>query len=404
MSVLTDTLTKSGYELISIGAEIFPCTIMLGGEPIGFLKQDGAVSLLPEYEPSRRELESIAEYSREFGSLEQSSHGLIMTRYQDTFLAVEYNPENHAPVYQIYKEQENGEPQRIEVTADRNAAVSQFMGLSGLVRGQTEEPQKDTDKQKEYEVKPQEKKYSITNRNGEEVGYIGKNGMAVMYSSKSEHTEPHQPSFFSRLKEKLAEIGLAIRVHFRRSGAHYAIHDKEHDIAYISPEHQISYTSYATPEQTKKIDALVAEILAERKEPAREQERAAEAPVKDQEKEQDVQQPDTHSALVQEADRQQETPDEKTRKEREIVLRDFERGKEELNLLSGFHPEAESRKKAAFLQLFGTENKDEFLADLKAGKYDNPKLQTDLNRIELKNELFGKEDVSRQKGEMSHVI
>ena len=78
MSVLTDTLTRAGYELISIGSEVFPCTIMHDGEPIGFLKQDGVVSLLPEYEQSRGELESVAAYAQEFKDLEQSGQGLVM--------------------------------------------------------------------------------------------------------------------------------------------------------------------------------------------------------------------------------------------------------------------------------------------------------------------------------------
>ena len=491
MSVLTDTLTKAGYELISIGSEVFPCTIMHDGEPIGFLKQDGAVSLLPEYEQSRGELESVAAYAQEFKDLEQSEQGLVMTRYRDTFLTVDYSLDTHEPVYHIYRNQENGEPQRLETTADRDAAVSYFMGLSGLARRQTAEPQKDTPQPKERAVKPKQQKYSITNPDGKEVGYIGKNGMAVMYGGKPAHAQPPQPSFFDKLREKLAEIGLAIRVHFRRGGTHYAIHDKAHDIAYISPDRKISYTSYATPEQTQKIDALDAEIMAERAAPAQEQA----APSQEQEKEQTVQlqTPPVQEAVqhdapsvpseetisevaqsiqqpvqeqeidaadlmqavavpnspAQEAPEQeavqetqqpapavQETaqensapaapaqeskddqqkqaretalmaaPDEEMRNTREMVLHDFERGKEEMKLLGTFNTEADERKKDAFIKLYGTEDETKFLADLGAGKYDKPDLLTSLDRIALQNILFDRktDDVSQEKGEKNHAI
>ena len=102
MSVATNLLTNSGYELISIlGNSVFPCTVVKDGQPLGFILQNGTVSLLPEHENVRAELEAINTFARNHRGLEQRPEGLLMTQYQNCMLTADYDAQNRQAVYKI---------------------------------------------------------------------------------------------------------------------------------------------------------------------------------------------------------------------------------------------------------------------------------------------------------------
>ena len=73
------------------------------------------------------------------------------------------------------------------------------------------------------------------------------------------------PSFFEKLKERLKEIGLALKVIFTPHGKHYAINNRQQqEIASVSEtQHTVTYTDAATNEQKAQIDALVDELRSE---------------------------------------------------------------------------------------------------------------------------------------------
>ena len=261
MSLATNLLTDAGYELISISGEnVFPCTIVKDGTPLGFILRDGAVSLLQEHEQARGELEAINTFARNHSGLEQRPEGLIMTQYRQYTLVANYDSANRTAVYSILENTGNG-LRELQSISNREDAVQAFVKQSGLLLShQDREPQKEN----RPRLVTEPKQYVIVDPAGKEVGYVGRNGMAKMYADKP---KPERPSFLDMLRKKLAEIGMSIRVHYRRKGQHYAVRDdvSQRDVAYLTPEQPRSsqYTPYATPQQQARIDAIVEEILAE---------------------------------------------------------------------------------------------------------------------------------------------
>ncbi len=336
MSLTTELMTKAGYELTSIGAEIFPCTLTKDGEPIGFLKEDGTVSLLREFEASREELEAIAAYGQEYGMLENIPEGQLMTSFRDVSMTVQYDFGLRQPVYRIYRETDNGK-ELLSVTGDRENSVTQFLSFSGLSQSPQRESVSEisTRSQELSSQKPVVQKYSIQDKDGKEVGYISSKGKAVLYGQQP--APAAKPSFFDKLRQKLSEIGLAVRVRFQRNGAHYTIHNQTSDIAYISPEQQITYTPTATDEQRKKIDALVAEILAER-----EQGKKATSA-------QDI-------TWIPSMDEEVPEPEENLllKQRNESVLKEFDAKMEQIALMEGFNPEQSEKDREAVRDTYGT--------------------------------------------------
>ena len=355
MSLTTELMTKAGYELTSIGAEIFPCTLTRDREPIGFLKEDGTVSLLREFEAAREELEAIAAYGQEYGMLENIPEGQLMTSFRDVSMTVQYDFGLRQPVYRIYRETDNGK-ELLSVTGDRENSVTQFLSFSGLSQSPQRESVSEisTRSQELSSQKPVVQKYSIRNEDGKEVGYISSKGKAVLYGQQP--APAVKPSFFDKLRQKISEIGLAVRVQFQRNGAHYAIHNQTSDIAYISPEQQITYTPSATDEQRKKIDALVAEILAEREQGKK---TTPEQAVPVQEPAQDI-------TWIPSMDEEVPEPEENLllKQRNESILKEFDAKMEQIALMEGFNPEQSEKDREAVRNTYGTLDRAELEAML----------------------------------------
>lgn len=349
MSLATNLLTDAGYELISINGEsVFPCTIVKDGAPLGFIMRDGTVSLLPEHEQARGELEAINAFARSHSGLEQRPEGLMMTQYRQYALVANYDPKSRSAIYSILERTENGfrETQRI---SNREDAVQAFVKQSGLLLShQDREPQKEN----RPRLVTEPKQYIIVDPEGKEVGYVGRNGMAKMYADKP---KPERPSFLDTLRKKLAEIGMSIRVHYRRKGQHYAVRDdaSQRDVAYLTPEQprSIQYTPYATPQQQARIDAIVEEILAEQARTAAEHLLSQQhtqmqpAPVP-QQPAPDPQQPSPVP--------QQSVLSGQEQQRAVAILHDFDAKMREIAMVEGFNPELASRQKEILTQLYGT--------------------------------------------------
>ena len=130
MSLATNLLTDAGYELISISGEnVFPCTIVKDGTPLGFILRDGAVSLLQEHEQARGELEAINTFARNHSGLEQRPEGLIMTQYRQYTLVANYDSANRTAVYSILENTGNGLRELQSISNRR--AVQAFVKQSG---------------------------------------------------------------------------------------------------------------------------------------------------------------------------------------------------------------------------------------------------------------------------------
>ncbi len=382
MSLATNLLTDAGYELISINGEsVFPCTIVKDGAPLGFIMRDGTVSLLPEHEQARGELEAINAFSRSHSGLEQRPEGLFMTQYQQYALVANYDRTSRAAIYSILERSENGF-REIQRLSNREDAVQSFVKQSGLLLS-------DQDRKPEKENRPrlatEPKQYVIVDPTGKEVGYVGRNGMAKMYVDKP---KPERPSLLDMLRKKLAEIGMSIRVHYRRKGQHYAVRDdvSQRDVAYLTPEQprSIQYTPYVTPQQQARIDAIVEEILAE-------QARAAVEPLSSQQLTQA--QPSQQAPVQQAVQPQQEQPlpvpqqpsrqapvqqavqPQQEQQKATAILNDFDAKTREIAMIEGFNPDLAAQQKEILTQLYGTLDRSVLVDSIARGKFTN-----DMNR------------------------
>ena len=384
MSLATNLLTDAGYELISINGEsVFPCTIVKDGAPLGFIMRDGTVSLLPEHEQARGELEAINAFSRSHSGLEQRPEGLFMTQYQQYALVANYDRTSRAAIYSILERSENGF-REIQRLSNREDAVQSFVKQSGLLLS-------DQDRKPEKENRPrlvtEPKQYIIVDPEGKEVGYVGRNGMAKMYADKP---KPERPSFLDTLRKKLAEIGMSIRVHYRRKGQHYAVRDdaSQRDVAYLTPEQprSIQYTPYATPQQQARIDAIVEEILAEQARTAAEhllsQQHTQMQPAPVPQQPAPVPQQPAPVPQQPAPDPQQPSPvpqqsvlSGQGQQRAVAILHDFDAKMREIAMVEGFNPELASQQKEILVQLYGTLDRSALVNSIAHGDFAN-----DMNR------------------------
>jgi hypothetical protein len=284
-------LTKAGYEVSSIGNDVLPCTLRVGNQPIGFLLDDLSVRLLPDQEKERARLQPIISFAAENQGIEQDQGEYKLSQYQNVILTASFDYESCRPVYNIYSEDQNKEWILLNSSEVKSVATKDFAERSGLVLGEIPAPALEADrilrfmdavKQKGYQLRENReeahRRYDITDQDGKEVGYIGKDNRVTITSEDSGvrraltntylDTNPDSndllPAFFEKLKESLKGIGMALKVIFTPKGRHYAIHNQQHrEVATISEQHEVTYTGSASAEEKARIDALVEELRRE---------------------------------------------------------------------------------------------------------------------------------------------
>jgi hypothetical protein len=287
MNNVMEMLTKSGYEAISIGNDVLPCTLKKGNELVGFLMEDFSVQLLPEHEAKRDSFNKAVSFALDNQGLETVQDEFKLSQYQNIVLTTTYDFEAEKPIYNIYSVDKEKNLVLLNSSEDKDVATRDFASRSGLVNGEIPTPVQETDrigkfidaiKSKGYSLaasaEEAHRAYEIVDQDNNTVGYIGKNNRVTITTDnvKSKRfltdtyidTNPNRvmlPSFFEKLKERLKEIGLALKVIFTSKGRHYAIQNEQHqEIATVSDKHEVTYTDQATKEQMAKIDAMVEEI------------------------------------------------------------------------------------------------------------------------------------------------
>lgn len=291
MNNLFDMLTKAGYEASSIGNDVLPCTLRIGEEPIGFLMGDLSLRLLPNRETERGRLQPILAFSADNQGIEQEKGEYVLSSYQNVLFTANFDYDSCQPVYNIYFEDKEKNRTLLDSSGDKAAAARAFTKRSGLVSGDIPEPVRNVGRinrfmeeirKKGYEFRESREKasrtYDITDQEDHVVGYISKNNRVTITSENrkdrraltsaylsSNSEEAMLPTFFERLKERLKEIGMALKVAFTPKGRHYAIHNGNHQrIATVGEQsHQVTYTDLTTDAEKAKIDALIDEIQRE---------------------------------------------------------------------------------------------------------------------------------------------
>ncbi len=289
MNNVMDMLVKSGYEAVSIGNDVLPCTLKKGDELVGFLMEDFSIRLLPEHDDKRDSLNKAVSFALEYQGMDVVQNEFKLSQYQDILLTATYDFEEEKPIYNIYYLDKDNNLILRNSFDNKATATQDFASRSGLVTSDIQTQAQETDrigkfvdaiKAKGYSlavaVKDAQRAYEIIDKNNNIVGYIGKNNRITITTDDNRvkrfindtyiDTNPNRvilPSFFEKLKEHLKEIGLALKVIFSRDGRHYAIHDQHQEIAVVNEKQEVTYTDKATVDQMTKIDAMIEEIKRE---------------------------------------------------------------------------------------------------------------------------------------------
>ena len=423
---MLELLNRAGYELNSIGGNIFPCVISKDQKPVGFLLEDGQVALLQEHEDKRPQLEKLAAFSVETEGLEwNQNEGAVLTSYRDYKLVANYDMVKNQPFYTVIQTREDGTARQIQTLLDREAAVDHFLKASELAkkppqtaqeihernvrafepeRSQPDLPIRDGAVRQELD-----KIYEIVDHSGRNVGFVRKNGIAVMYGQQG-HA---QPSLFSTLRDQLAKIGLSLRLHFGLEGRHYAVHDNRHDIAYIQPDlRSISYTSYAAPAHRLQLNGLIQEIRAQAeqaapvqtRQPAQEQPQQA-APVQTRQPAQEQPQQAAPAQTRQPAVTRPLSPQQ--RQDNEYMLQAFDTKIAIADTIKGFNPALYDRQMEIIQAIYGTTDREQLERNLKDGTLDLYDLQAmkERGRQEMNWDMLARQanmeirQPERQKGD-----
>ncbi len=469
MSNLFDMLAKAGYEVSSIGNDVLPCTLRLGEEPIGFLLGDLSLRLLPEREKERERLQPVISFSAENQGIEQEQGEYVLSHYQNVLFTAAFDYDACRPVYNIYSSDRDNNWDLLNSSGDRAAAAKDFAARSGLVSGEIPEPARDIGhigrfmdavRAKGFQFRESREEahrtFDIIDRDGHEVGYIGKDNRVTITSEdvrvKRALTDAYLesgsgpvllPTFFERLKERLKEIGMALKIIFTPQGRHYAIHNESHrEVASVNEKtHEVTYTDLATDAEKAKIDALVDELRREEAEKGREAEHS-EPENKEPEQavpaisQEDVrrfaadilsdrasaeafldavlQNPEFNALLNQKmaetrqasvpgretfepagkdrsvSDKEAAAPSAKQNSDAEKLKQEFDRDYSYLQTLFGFNQEKYDALRADMTAHFGTNDPKEFQAMLDAGKPDasgklQGRLETSRKIAEMKN-------------------
>ena len=309
MNNLLDMLAKAGYEVSSIGNDVLPCTLRVGNQPIGFLLDDLSVRFLPDQEKERARIQPVIAFASENQGIEQDQGEYKLSQYQDVILTASFDYESCRPVYNIYSEDQNKEWTLLNSSEVKSVATKDFVARSGLISSEIPAPALEADrilrfmdavKQKGYQFRENQeeahRRYDITDQDGKEVGYIGKDNRVTITSEDSSvrraltntylDTNPNSndllQAFFEKLKEGLKEIGMALKVIFTPKGRHYTIHNQQHrEVATVNEDHEVTYTDSASAEEKARIDALVEELrreIREKEQPEAAKEREAAVP------------------------------------------------------------------------------------------------------------------------------
>ena len=289
MNSLFDMLTKAGYEAGSIGNDVLPCTLTLGEEPVGFLMGDLSLRLLPEHEDEKNRLQPILTFCTENRGIEQEQGEYTLSRYGNVLFTAAFDYDSCRPVYNVFLEDKEKSRTLLDSSGDKAAAAKAFASRSGLVTGGIPEPVRDAGRirrfmdalrAKGYQIRESRaeahRAYDILDGGGREVGYIGRDNRVTITAEdgrdkrvltdtyRDSNAETLLPGFFERLKERLKEIGMALKVAFTAKGRRYAIHSGRREVATVGEQtHEVTYTDAATAEEKAGIDTLVEEIRME---------------------------------------------------------------------------------------------------------------------------------------------
>ncbi len=107
MISLFDLITKSGYEIQTIGNGALPCTLMKNGDPTAILMPDFSLRMVSGLEQTKPELDNMVQFSLDNQGMESLGDGFKLSQYKNVYLTTTYDFENHRPLFNVYRQ--NGE-------------------------------------------------------------------------------------------------------------------------------------------------------------------------------------------------------------------------------------------------------------------------------------------------------
>lgn len=274
MISLFDLITKSGYEIQTIGNGALPCTLMKNGDPTAILMPDFSLRMVSGLEQTKPELDNMVQFSLDNQGMESLGDGFKLSQYKNVYLTTTYDFENHRPLFNVYRQ--NGESMDLLFSsAEQEQATAAYAQQSGLVQGNV---LKEHQQSKESRIqnflrqlqthgfhvqRSQEKehRYEITDKDGKSVGFIGSDNRAVitsddahvrqrlsgLYQKAAAPEVAAEPQRLSRWRQLLQNIGYSVRTFFSRTGEQIDIQDAQHHaVASIGENQDIHFTEQAT--------------------------------------------------------------------------------------------------------------------------------------------------------------
>ena len=284
---LFDLITKSDYEIETIGNHTLPCTIMRNSNPMAILMPDLSLRMVSGQEKVQPELDSMVQFSLDNQGMEHFQDGYKLSQYKNVYLTTTYDLENHKPLFNVYQINDKS-PDLLFSSNEQAKAAELYAQRSGLIQGEVlnEQQQAKESRLQNFlrqlqthgfhvqKAKEKEHRYEIMDKNGKSVGFIGTDNRAVITSDDfherrrltnlyQQSNEPvaSQPPQLSRWRQLLQNLGYSVRMFFSRSGTQVDIQDTQHhDVASIADNQEIHFTEQAAAHDREQLSSAQEEI------------------------------------------------------------------------------------------------------------------------------------------------
>lgn len=237
---LLQLLEAMGYKIFAAGQDSFPCSITKDNVPIGFLNENLELSCVPGAQKNHELIQSVIEYSKEnFGRHKMFEKQFLISQYENYFLTSSFDIEEKRPVYHVYKKPENDFTcQEIFNGTSKEEVVKQFVEESGLGKELNQKTKEKTEVTQSYEIK--QNIPSLTQSPAEKI-------MA-------------EPSPFQKLKGKLHEFGLRLKIAFSGQEVFSKIYQDTQTVGILDQGLNVTYTKNISPQIQQKVEQAIKSV------------------------------------------------------------------------------------------------------------------------------------------------
>lgn len=436
MNNLFDLITKSGYDIQTIGTGSLPCTIMQGDDPVAIMMPDFSLRMVSGKESDKRTLDNMVSFSLNNQGEPIVNGEYCLSSYMNVCLTTSYDLAEHRQIYHVYRR--TGDAfDLIHTDEEQTHAAEAFARSSGMIPGDVlrDYHQKETDRLHAFftrlhqhgfreEQGSEDHMYDIVDKDGRQVGYIRSDDRVVVTADdrrirkrvsdiyrQGKDPVVHNPEHFSRWKQLLRGIGYCFRTYFDRDGAtmHVRREDRGDNVAQIDDNDNMTYTEHAQPEEEEKLSEVQQKFREEFKmaveqrheeekqqseEPTQAEQAAPQQEVSQTEHEPEKSQPQQEE----QAAPTQEDHDTLTQEQKETAVA-FEGYSKLLITMQGFQSPRVNEIARDMMKQFGTTDPKEFADKLLHGDYNTPTLDSMIGAAQRQAQQINTERTAQKQPE-----